>query len=315
MHLKRRAMKDPNFKIELIKPEPEKVDLKTVLDVKYDPSIVLKLSPKENGQEQFLPPPGIPQNMQFYSPGSYPYPLPQPSYFQPQFFALPLPTTSTPTGSSHLLPAPFGYSPFGYGGYPFAGGYGGFPAVGPVAAVGSPALIPSPKSPRSRSREKAKNNQKSKKKDRKSRKSTKTQKKVMEAPDKLKGRESEVDRALALLSKVKQSKETIGDSQAKPEAKPIAKDNPPPNTPDGERKEGRIAIIDKKFKLLFDKEFKEDKKKAMSIKEEIKQHELRDVKRKSSHSDEDQLEKKLGHNLDISDISSENGRFSEDDEP
>ena len=71
----------------------------------------------------------------------------------------------------------------------------------------------------------------------------------------------------------------------------------------------KLAILDKKFNLLFNREYQEDKKKLADLKEDIKREELKVAK----HSDSDNLEK-LGANLDISDVSSDNNQFSEDED-
>ena len=76
------------------------------------------------------------------------------------------------------------------------------------------------------------------------------------------------------------------------------------------KKINRSGLLDKKFKLLFDKDFKEDKKKVEAIKEEIKKEELKyQLKEKRGKESLG----KIGKKFDISEETSDNDVFSEDE--
>lgn len=78
----------------------------------------------------------------------------------------------------------------------------------------------------------------------------------------------------------------------------------------------RRNLLDKKFMLLFDKNFQEDRKKVEAVKEEIKKEELRYKKKQRKDGGIDKPVGNIGKELDISEESSEeeNNKFSDEEE-
>lgn len=117
-------------------------------------------------------------------------------------------------------------------------------------------------------------------------------------PKKKRRRSSYIEKSPS--SRPKKDKKKLKNSASKSKSK--NSDSKPKEKP---KKTSRLALLDKKFQLLFSKEYKEDRKKQIQMKEEIKQQE-------SKHEPEASVTKK-GARLDISDFTSSDNKFSEDE--